>query len=81
MLPVIDGSSANMYSSGAVSGEYGIAITYENKAKELKKYKNDSSDRVRKFVTRLIRNLNESAAKARQRAEEEIQLRRIEFEG
>lgn len=73
--------STNMYATGVVSGEYGIAIAYENKAKELEKYKDDSSDRVRKFVSRMIRSLNEDATRERQRADEAKQLRRIEFEG
>lgn len=73
--------AANMYSTGVVSGEYGIAITYENKAKDLKRYKDDSSDGVRKFVASMIQRLNEDAARERQRADEAKQLRRIEFEG
>jgi hypothetical protein len=73
--------ATNMYATGVVSGEYGIAITYENKAKELEKYKDDPSDRVRKFVTQLIQSLNKDAIRERQRSDEEKQLRRIEFEG
>ncbi|MFC1928825.1 hypothetical protein ACFLXK_04395 [Chloroflexota bacterium] len=73
--------STNMYATGVVSGEYGIAISYENKAKELEKYKDDSSERVRKFVIRMIQSLNEDAIKERQRADEAKQIRRIEFEG
>ena len=71
----------NIYATGVVSGEYGIAIAYENKAKELEKYKNDTNDRVQKFVERMIRSLNENATRERQRADEVKQLRRIEYEG
>jgi len=73
--------STNMYATGVVSGEYGIAIAYENRAKELEKYIDDSSERVRNFVTRMIQSLNEDAEKERQRADEAKQIRRIEFEG
>ncbi len=71
----------NIYATGVVSGEYGLAIAYENKAKELEKYKDDSSDRVRKFVTSMIQRLNEDATREHQHADEEKQIRNIEFEG
>ena len=73
--------AANMSGTGVVSGEYGIAIAFENKTKELEKYKEDPSDRVRKFVAHVIQIFQEDAAKERQRADEEKQLRRIVFEG
>ncbi len=73
--------AANMCATGVVSGEYGIANTFENKAKELEKYKDDPSDRVREFVEHIIQSLNEDAIRERQRADEAKQLRRIEFEG
>jgi len=72
---------ANMCATGVVSGEYGIAIFFENKAKELEKYKDDPSARVREFVTRMIQSLQNDAIRERQRADEEKILRRIEFEG
>lgn len=73
--------SANLLSTGVVSGEYGIAIAFENKAKELEQYQGDSSERVRTFVGLAVQNLKEAAKRERQRAEESMQLRRIEFEG
>lgn len=78
---ILDMVSTNMYATGVVSGEYGIAIAYENKAKELEKYKDDPNDRVQKFVVRMIQSLDEDAIRERQRADEAKQLRRIEFEG
>lgn len=71
----------NMYATGVVSGEYGIAVAYEGKAKALEKYKNDESERVRKFVARMIKSFQEGAKRERQRADEQRQLRQIEFEG
>jgi hypothetical protein len=70
-----------MCATGVVSGEYGIANAFENKAKELEKYKDDPSDRVRQFVARMIQSFKEDAVRERLRADEEKQLRRIEFEG
>ncbi len=72
---------ANMYSTGVVSGEYGIAEAYEKKAEQLKKYLADESERVRSFAKRMIKSFRESAKRERQQADEEKQLRRIEFEG
>jgi len=62
-------------------GHSNIAIALENKAKELEKYKNDTSNRVKEFVTSTIKNLKEDAVKERQHADETKQLRRIEYEG
>jgi len=70
-----------MYATGVVSGEYGIAGAYEKKAEKLKKYVADESERVRIFVNRMIKSFQESAKRERQRADEEKQLRRIEFKG
>jgi len=72
---------SNLLSTGVVSGEYGIAIAYENKAKELEQYKDDSDEGVRKFVASSIQKLKEMAKHERQRAEESMEIRRIQFEG
>jgi len=78
---IIDLVGGNMYATGVVSGEYGIAEAYEKKAERLEKYKGDESERVKTFVNRMIKSFQESAKKERQRADEEKQLRKIEFEG
>jgi hypothetical protein len=56
-------------------------MAFEGKAKTLEKFKNDESERVRKFVARMIKSFQESARRERQRADEERELRKIEFEG
>lgn len=71
----------NMYSTGVVSGEYGIAEAYEKKAEKLKKYLVDENERVRIFAKDMINSFLESAKRERQQADEEKQLRKIEFEG
>jgi hypothetical protein len=72
---------SNMYTTGVVSGEYGLAEAYEGKAKMLEKYKTDESERVKKFADRMSKSFLDSAKRERQRADEEKQLRKIEFEG
>jgi len=71
----------NMYSTGVVSGEYGIAEAYGEKAEKLKNYLADESERVRIFAKDMINSFLESAKRERQQADEEKQLRKIEFEG
>ncbi len=71
---------SDMYTTGVVSGEYGIAEAYEGKAKMLENYKSDKSERVKKFTERMIKSFLDSAKRERQRADEEKQLRKIEFE-
>ena len=72
---------SNMYTTGVVSGEYGLVEAYEGKAKMLEKYKADESERVKKFADRMSKSFLDSAKRERQRADEEKQLRKIEFEG
>ena len=72
---------SNMYTTGVVSGEYGLVEAYENKAKMLEKYKTDENERVKKFADRMSKSFLDSAKRERQRADEEKQLRKIEFEG
>jgi ppGpp synthetase/RelA/SpoT-type nucleotidyltranferase len=69
-----------LFSTGVVSGEDGIARTYEAKAEILKKYLNDENEQVKKFAEKMIKSLEDSAKRERQRNEEEKQLRKIEFE-
>ena len=70
-----------MYTTGMVSGEYGIAKAFENKAKDLEKYKDDESIRVKKFANKMIKSFQDSAKKEREQTDEEKMLRKIEFEG
>ena len=72
---------SNMYTTGVVSGEYGLVEAYEKKAKMLEKYKTDENERVKKFADRMSKSFLDSAKRERQRADEEKQLRKIEFEG
>lgn len=68
-----------LFSTGVVSGEDGIACAFEEKSEKLKKYLNDENEQVKKFVQKMINDLEGSAKKERQNNEEEKQLRKIEF--
>ena len=68
-------------STGVVSGEYGLAESYESKAEKFKKYIESPDKRVNKFATRLVKNFKAGAEHERKRTDEDIELRRIEFEG
>ena len=74
-----------MFNTGMVSGEYGIAEAHERKAKEIKEYTTEGTkkekERIEKFKKEIVRDLEKSAKKERQRAEEDIKLRKLEFEG
>jgi len=76
---------AAMERTGTVSGEYGISEAYEKKIEIIESYKSRGSKkengRVGKFKRKVIKNLQQKAKKERQRADEEIKLRKIEFEG
>lgn len=75
--------SSVMYSTGVVSGEYGLSQAYEGKAEALKKYLNpeENSKQVIEFVQKMIDDFSKNAIEEKKRADEEIQLRKIEFEG
>jgi len=74
--------SMAMYQMGVVSGEYGIADGYKSKLNQLKefevKYKNNSQ--VMKFINQLKSSLEASIKAETQRADEDIALRKLEFE-
>jgi hypothetical protein len=74
-----------MYNTGVVSGEYGIAEAYENKIRAIEEYKpkgtKKETERVKNFQAEMIKDLKESAAKERQRADEEKKIMESEFKG
>jgi len=78
---VLDKIASLVYSTGVVSGEYGIAQAYESKAKQLEQYKSDKNPNVQKFIKQTIKTLKASAEQEFKRSDEEKQIRKIEFEG
>ena len=77
---VIDQIRSNIYSTGVVSGEYGIAEAYERKAASLENYRNSDNSRAKKFAKQMINDFLESAKRERQEADKKKQLRKMEFE-
>lgn len=69
-----------IYSIGTVSGEYGIADAYKDRANSLEKYKKSKNKRIKKFANEMIASLLKSEEHERKRVAEEIQLRKMEFE-
>ncbi|TAN57239.1 hypothetical protein EPN15_04985 [Patescibacteria group bacterium] len=77
---IINQVESNMYATGVVSGEYGIANAYKRKAEVLEKYKLDKDERVKQFAGYMIENFHESEKKERQKTDEDRQIRKTEFE-
>jgi hypothetical protein len=70
-----------LYSTGVVMGENGIAEAYEAKAKQLEPYLENKNPRIKKYAKRMSGSFFESAKRERKGTEEEIKLRKLEFEG
>lgn len=70
-----------IYSIGTVSGEYGIADAYKERVNSLEKYKKSKNKRIKKFANEMITSLLKSEEHERKRVAEEMQLRKIQFEG
>jgi hypothetical protein len=68
-----------LYSTGVVSGEYGHAEAYEKKILEMKPWLDDSESEVVKFAIEFIEMMQRSADNERERADEEIALRKHRF--
>lgn len=70
-----------MYATGMTSGEYGIADAYKGKIEMFQKYKTSKNKRIKKFALEMIGYLQKDEEDERKRVAEEIQLRKIDFEG
>ncbi|MEZ5759502.1 MAG: hypothetical protein R3D86_14875, partial [Emcibacteraceae bacterium] len=66
-------------STGVVSGEYGRALAYERKIKEIEYWLEDENSNVREFSKHYVEILNQQAAQERERVDEEIALRKYEY--
>ena len=71
--------NCNMYTTGVVSGDYGLAEAYEEKAKALEKYTTDESVRVRKFAKFMIKSFLQSAKSERQEVDEESRFAKLDL--
>lgn len=68
-----------LISTGMVHGEYGMADAYANKAIEIEYWLNDDDENVRNFTKAYIDNLLRSEKSERERATEEIELRKHRY--
>lgn len=66
-------------STGVVSGEFGMANAYQRKRSEVEGWLDDSSDKVRQFARRYMSNLEKLEGSERTRAEEDLELRKLEY--
>jgi hypothetical protein len=69
-----------LQNTGVVSGAYGFAEAYELKKTEMQAWLNDPSEKVKEFAAWYINGLDAMSAADRQRADEEIALRKQRFD-
>ena len=72
--------AVTLQNTGVVSGAYGFAEAYERKKVEIQDWLNDPSEKVREFATWYINGLDAMSAVDRQRADEEIALRKQRYD-
>jgi hypothetical protein len=75
-----DSLYGRLSSTGVVSGEFGIADAYKHKREAIEKYVNSDNKNIKKFVLMAIEYLKHSEDRQRKDAEQEKEIRRIDFE-
>ena len=76
---IMSGVEMVLYSTGVVSGEYGHVEAYEKKISDIKQWLDDPERVVAEFAHKFIDMLQRSADNERERADEEIALRKHRF--
>lgn len=76
---VVNEITIALISTGVVSGEYGMAEAYLKKAAEIEHWLNDSDKNVRDFAKSHIESLLLTEKRERERATEEIELRKHRY--
>lgn len=66
---------------GVVSGEYGFVEGYERKKQEIQEWKKDKSKAIKKFAQEYENYLSKRIDYEKKRADEDIEIRKREFEG
>lgn len=74
--------AARIYTTGVVSGEYGIKNHYESVLKQFEDIKNKQpkNKNIQQFASQMIKSLKSSISREDKRVKEELLLRKIEFE-
>ena len=75
-----DSIYGKLASTGVVSGEFGIADAYKHKRESIEKYKDSKNKNIKKFVLMAMEYLKNSEEHQRKEAEQEKEIRRIDFE-
>lgn len=76
LLSMIRGS---LLSTGLVSGEFGLVQAYTKKKMDLKHWLSDPRKKVRSFAEDMLRQLKNYITSEQQRAEEELEMRKLEW--
>ena len=71
--------AAAIETTGVVSGEYGMVHAFEGKRDELTVWKTDENAHVRAFAEWLTEQLERMIAFERQRADEDLALRKYKY--
>ncbi len=66
---------------GVVSGEYGFVEGYERKKQEIQDWKKDTSKVIKNFAQKYENYLSKQIGYERKKADEDIEIRKREFEG
>jgi len=66
---------------GVVSGEYGFVEGYERKKQEIQEWQNDKNKVIKKFAQEYENYLSKRIDYEKKRADEDIEIRKREFEG
>lgn len=69
----------SLQNTGVVTGEYGFAEAYERKKTEIQYWLDDADKTIRDFAAWYVERLDQMIASDRQRADEEIALRKQRF--
>lgn len=70
-----------MAQTGIVTGEYGFVEAYKQKKEEVRTWKKSTSKYVRDFAIEYEKYMNGRIASEKKRADEDIELRKKEYEG
>jgi hypothetical protein len=77
--PLLSSVTIALLTTGVVSGEFGLAEAYARKRDELREWLDDPDDKVRLFAERYVADLEKMIEGERQRAQEELALRKHRF--
>jgi hypothetical protein len=77
--PLLSSVTIALLTTGVVSGEFGMAEAYARKRDELREWLDDPDEKVRLFAERYVTDLEKMIAAERQRAQEELALRKHRY--